>query len=123
MEIHGREVTFKRTVGANCAIEKYFEPSGGFDLKRISEGSYSEQQTNAAFIMEELSKGAEEAAFWDAYNRGETYMVHPLTRDEAMTLSNEEFNALFVEALKVWASASPTVKAKPAEKKTDDPSD
>lgn len=119
MEIHGREVKFKRTVGANCAIEKYFEPLGGFNLQRISEGDYSTQQENAAAFMEELSKGAEEAAFWDAYNRGETYMVHPLTSSEAMTLENEDFNALFIEALKVWAEAAPTVKAKPAEKKTD----
>ena len=32
MTIHGREVTFKKTVGAACAIEKLSETAGGVSI-------------------------------------------------------------------------------------------
>ena len=116
MDIHGREVKFKKTVGAACAVEKLFDEAGGSEA--FFGGSYSNQQRNAAAFMEELSKGAEEAAFWDAYNRGEEYQVRPLTAGEALTLENDQFNQLFIESFKVWQGDAPEIRAKEG-KKTD----
>lgn len=118
MTIHGREVTFKKTVGAACAIEKLFDAAGGAEA--FFGGSYANQQTNAAAFMEELSKGAEEAAFWEARNRGEQYQLKLLTASEALTLGNDEFNALCAEALAVWRADLPQVKAEEG-KKTENP--
>ncbi len=117
MTIHGRDVTFKKTVGAACAIEKLSEIAGGVQAY-LNSKTYSEQQEHCAAFMEELSKGAEEALFWEAYNRGEQYQVKPLTSSEALTLENAEFNALFVEAVVAWQGDAPEIKAK-AEKKAD----
>ena len=114
MNVHGRDVTFKKTVGAACAIEKLFDAAGG--AAAFFGGSYVNQQTNAAAFMEELSKGAEEAAFWEAQNRGEQYKLKLLTASEALTLGNDEFNALCEEALAVWQEDLPQVKAEEGKK-------
>ena len=117
MIVHGREVTFKKTVGAACAVEKLFDAAGG--PKAFFAGSYVSQQTNAAAFMEELSKGAEEAAYWEAQSRGEDYKIKLLTATEALSLENAEFNALCAEAMAVWQADLPQIQAEENEKKAE----
>lgn len=99
MEIHGREIKFRRTVLANCEIAEVC-PDG--DINKIDgllHAKYATAQKAAATIMSALSKGYEmEQKFNDP-----SYEMHPLTVDEVLLLDNDEFNALFVEALNVWA--------------------
>lgn len=98
MELHGREIKFRRTVLANCEIAEKC-PDG--DINRFNEllqGSYAVAQKAAAFFMTVLSKGYEmEQKFIDP-----AYIERPLTEAECLLLDNDDFNNLFAEALAVF---------------------
>lgn len=108
MVIHGREITFKRTVLANCEIADLC-PNGDIEkIDKVINTKYAESQRAAAAIMAALSKGAEMARKYEEPG----YTMRPLTAEEAMLLDNDEFNSLFTEAWNVFTGdAEVTVEA------------
>jgi len=114
MEIHGREIHFRRTVLGNCEIA---ELCPGKDINKFAEliqGDYSTAQKAAAAFIVAMNKGYEMAmAFEDPGHSGK-----PLTLEEVMLLDNDAFNNLFEEALKVFADdGKTTVDAEPVKGK------
>lgn len=113
MIINGREVGFRRTVFASCAIAKRC-PNG--DLSRMAEimsGDYANAMENAAIMAVALSEGYEKAKkFSDP-----SYVPHPLTMDEVMLLDIDEFTALMNEVTACFQKdGQTTVQAAPEKK-------
>ena len=108
MEIHGREIGFKRTVLATCEIAE-LSPKGDINqfVKLLMSKEYAVTQKAAAGFMAALSKGYEMAKAFEDLD----YKPRPLTFDEVMCLDNDEFNALFQEALTAWTGEKVTVEA------------
>ena len=114
MEIHGREIGFKRTVLATCEIAE-LSPKGDinqFDKLLLSK-EYAVTQKAAAGFIAALSKGYEMAKAFENLD----YMPRPLTFDEVMCLDPDTFNDLFIEALAAWGVEKPTVEAEPVKTK------
>ena len=114
MEVNGREVEFKKTTGAVCAIDKLAQKVGGmqnFLPEKMTGEEIEAKAENMAAFMAELSKGAEESKWYLAFNRGEDYIVRPLSAHEAMTLTAAEFIELYAEAINLWVTDTPTVNA------------
>lgn len=104
MEIHGREIHFRRTVLANCEIAEAC-PEGDINkLDAVLHDKYAVAQKTAAVVMAALSKGYE----MEQHFNDPSYKMRPLTVDEALLMDNDDFNALFVEALNVWADDGKT---------------
>lgn len=109
MKIHGREVHFKRTIEANCRV---IETLAGGDETRMSDlfsGNYSQSQTAVATFLEIMSQAYEDALVYD----DPSHEPKPLSKKEAMTLTNGEFNKAFGEALSAWNGEKPTVETEP----------
>lgn len=119
MEIHGREVRFRRTVLGNCKIA---DNSPGGDINRFNElltGDYATAQRAAAVFMAAMSEGYEMARQYDEPG----YTMRPLSVDEALILDTDEFNALFAEAMGAFAAdGETTVETEPVKKTADDES-
>lgn len=108
MEIHGREIGFKRTVLATCEIAE-LSPKGDikqFD-KLLMSKEYAVTQKAAAGFIAALSKGYEMAKAFEDLD----YKPRPLTFDEVMCLDNDAFNELFQEAITAWLGEKVTVEA------------
>lgn len=99
MELHGREIKFRRTVLANCEIAEKC-PDGDINrFNELLEGSYAVAQKAAALFMAAMSKGYEmEQKFIDP-----AYIERPLTEAECLLLDNDDFNNLFAEAMAVFS--------------------
>lgn len=109
MIINGRDIRFRRTVKATCEIADIC-PQG--DISKIDElfaGKYQSSQINSAKFMAILSQGYEMSQkFADP-----DYKPNPLTEEEVMYLSEEDFNSLFSLAVSAWLGEKPTVETKP----------
>lgn len=106
MVVHGREISFLRSVGANCAIDEL--TGGNWDTYFADNSGYAAGQRFSARFMEILSTAAEDAKVFEI----DGYIKRPLTTAEAMTLDDETFNALFQEAMSAWKGEKPTVEVK-----------
>lgn len=114
MEIHGREVGFKRTVLATCEVAE-LSPKGDINQfdKLLMSKEYAVTQKAAAGFIAALSKGYEMAKAVEDLD----YKPRPLTFDEVMCLDDDEFNALFQEALSAWTGEKVTVEAEEVKQK------
>lgn len=113
MEIHGREIKFRRTVLGNCKIA---EMSPKKDINRFDEllnSDYATSQQAAAKFMAALSEGHEMNQRFE----NPDYEMHPLTTEEALLLDGDVFNDLFTEALAAFAGDTPTVETEPVKEK------
>ena len=104
MEIHGREIHFRRSVEANCNIAEICPDKDPNKFNDLINGPYIEAQKSAAVFMSELSKAYEKE---QKYNEP-GYVENPLTFDEALLLDNDVFNDLFMEAIDVFADDGKT---------------
>lgn len=115
MQVHGREVGFRFTVGASAKISDLCPDGDISRLGEVLEGQYGKVARDSAAIVAALSEGYEQARAYEAPG----YKPAPLTVDEVMTLRVDEFNALQQAALAAWTEDSkPTVEVEP-EKKED----
>ena len=90
MQVHGREVGFRFTVGASAKISDLCPDGDISRLGEVLEGQYGEVPG---------------------------YKPRPLTADEVMTLRMDEFAKLQQAALAVWTEDSrPTVEVEPEKK-------
>ena len=114
MEVHGREIRFRRTVLGNCEIADLC-PKG--DINRFGEvlqkGTYSQQQMLGAKFMVALSKGYEMTRKYAEPD----YTPNPLTAEEALLLDDQTFNDLFMEAMNAFIDdGKTTVETAPPKK-------
>ena len=113
MQVHGREVGFRFTVGASAKISDLC-PDGDINrLGEILEGHYGKVALDSASIIAALSEGYEKACVFEAPG----YKPQPLTVEEVLTLRMSEFAQLQQAALTAWSEDSkPTVGVEPAKK-------
>lgn len=113
MQVYGREVGFRFTVGASAEISDIC-PDG--DISRLGEvltGQYGETVRDSAAVIAALSEGYEQTRkFEDA-----SYTPRPLTVEEILSLGMAEFAELQRAAMSAWRTdAAPTVEVEPEKK-------
>lgn len=115
MEIHGRDVNFRRTILATCEVAE-MSPDGDvnkFD-KLLTSKEYAKSQKAAAAFVAALSKGYEMAREWEEPG----YKGRPLTAEEVLSLDDAQFESVFVEALRAWTGdATITIETEPVKGK------
>ena len=114
MLVHGREVKFLRTVWAVNEIAKIcpMKNIGRFNEILKSESTIEVNDTWSTFICS-LNMGYEMAQkFVD-----KDYVSNPLTEEELVTLTEEEFSVLLTEAMQAWFGDKVTVEAEEPKKK------
>lgn len=113
MQIYGREVGFRFTVGASAKISDLCPDGDITRLGEVLEGQYGQVTRDTAAIMVALSEGHEQARFFEEPG----YKPQPITAEEVMSLTMSEFNALQQAALAAWTEDSkPTVEVEPEKK-------
>lgn len=115
MQIYGREVGFRFTVGASAKISDLCPDGDITRLGEVLDGQYGQITRDTAAIMAALSEGYEQARSFEVPG----HEPNPLTVDELFSLRPSEFNALQREALASWAEdRKPTVEAEPEKKES-----
>ena len=115
MQIYGREVGFRFTVGASTKIYDLCPDGDITRLGEVLEGQYGQVTRDTAAIMAALSEGYEQARSFEVPGRE----PDPLTVDELFSLRPSEFNALQQAALAAWTEDSkPTVEVEPEKKES-----
>lgn len=115
MQIYGREVGFRFTVGASAKISDLCPDGDITRLGEVLDGQYGQITRDTAAILVALSEGYERARSFEVPG----YKPDPLTADELFSLRPSEFNALQQAALTAWAEDSkPTVEVEPEKKES-----
>ena len=115
MQIYGREVGFRFTVGASAKISDLCPDGDISRLGEVLEGQYGKVARDSASIIAALSEGYEEA--WAFENPG--YTPQPRTVEVVLTLRMDEFAQLQKASLTAWAEDSkPTVEVEPEKKES-----
>lgn len=115
MQVHGREVGFRFTVGASAKISDLCPDGDISRLNEVLEGQYGRVARDSAAIIAALSEGHEQALAFEAPG----YSAQPLTVEEIMTLRMGEFTELQAAALAAWSEDSkPTVEVEPEKKES-----
>ena len=115
MQVHGREVGFRFTVGASAKISDLCPDGDISRLGEVLEGQYGKLARDSAAIIAALSEGYEQACAFE--NPG--YKPQPLTVEEVLTLRMGEFAQLQQAALAAWTEDSkPTVEVEPEKKES-----
>ena len=113
MQVHGREVGFRFTVGASAKISDLCPDGDISRLGEVLEGQYGKVARDSAAIIAALSEGYEQALAFETPG----HRAQPLTVEEIMTLRMSEFTKLQAAALAAWSEDSkPTVEVEPAKK-------
>ena len=113
MKVYGREINFKRTVEATINIADMCPDSDIANADKLFDGTYQVSQKTAASFMAILSKGYENHKSFEDPG----YEPNPLTVREALSLESNEFDALFVEAVRAYTGEKPTVETEPPKDK------
>lgn len=121
MQVHGREVGFRFTVGASAKISDLCPDGDITRLGEVLEGSYGKVVRDTAAIIVAMSEGYAAALAFETFGRadigGDWRPPRPLTVDEVLSLRESEFIQLQQAALAVWTEDSkPTVEVEPAKK-------
>ena len=115
MQIYGREVGFRFTVGSSAKISDLCPDGDITRLGEVLDGQYGQITRDTAAIMAALSEGYEQARSFEVPG----HEPNPLTVDELFSLRPSEFNALQREALASWAEdRKPTVEVEPEKKES-----
>ena len=113
MQVHGREVGFRFTVGASAKISDLCPDGDISRLGEVLEGQYGRVARDSAAIIAALSEGYEQARAFEIPG----YEPQPLTVEEVLTLRMDEFAQLQQAALAAWSEDSkPTVEVEPEKK-------
>lgn len=106
MKVYGREINFLRTVEATIKIADMCPDSDIANADKLFDGTYQVSQSTAASFMAILSEGFENHKAFEEPG----YQARPLGEKEALSLSTEEFNELFGEAVMAYSGEKPTVE-------------
>lgn len=115
MQVHGREVGFRFTVGASAKISDLCPDGDISRLGEVLEGGYGKVLRDTAAIIVAMSEGYAAALAFETFGRadigGDWKPPRPLTVDEVLSLRNSEFVKLQQAALAAWMEDSkPTVE-------------
>lgn len=121
MQVHGREVGFRFTVGASAKISDLCPDGDISRLGEVLEGGYGKLVRDTAAIIVAMSEGYAAALAFETFGRadigGDWKPPRPLTVDEVLSLRNSEFVKLQQAALAAWKEDSkPTVEVEPEKK-------
>lgn len=121
MQVHGREVGFRFTVGASAKISDLCPDGDISRLGEVLEGGYGKVVRDTAAIIVAMSEGYAAALAFETFGRadigGDWKPPRPLTVDEVLSLRNGEFVKLQQAALAAWMEDSkPTVEVEPEKK-------
>lgn len=121
MQVHGREVGFRFTVGASAKISDLCPDGDISRLGEVLEGGYGKVVRDTAAIIVAMSEGYAAALAFETFGRadigGDWIPLRPLTVDEVLSLRNSEFVKLQQAALAAWREDSkPTVEVEPEKK-------
>ena len=123
MQIYGREVGFRFTVGASAKISDLCPDGDITRLGEVLEGSYGKVVRDTAAIIVAMSEGYAAALAFETFGRadigGDWRPPRPLTVDEVLSLRESEFIQLQQAALAAWTEGSkPTVEVEPEKKES-----
>lgn len=123
MQVHGREVGFRFTVGASAKISDLCPEGDISRLGEVLEGSYGKVVRDTAAIIVAMSEGYAAALAFETFGRadigGDWRPPRPLTVDEVLSLRESEFIQLQQAALAAWTEDSkPTVEVEPEKKES-----
>lgn len=123
MQVHGREVGFRFTVGASAKISDLCPDGDISRLGEVLEGSYGKVVRDTAAIIVAMSEGYAAALAFETFGRadigGDLRPPRPLTVDEVLSLRESEFIQLQQAALAAWSEDSkPTVEVEPEKKES-----
>lgn len=123
MQVHGREVGFRFTVGASAKISDLCPDGDISRLGEVLEGSYGKVVRDTAAIIVAMSEGYAAALAFETFGRadigGDWRPPQPLTVDEVLSLRESEFIQLQQAALAAWSEDSkPTVEVEPEKKES-----
>lgn len=113
MKIRGREIGFLKTVKTICDLAEICPDK---DIARIGDvfgGSIDVAQKNAAILIHSLNEGYEMNKHFD----DREYEPNIITVEEILYLSQEEYQELLNEAMKVLNENNSTVEAEKPKKK------
>lgn len=121
MQVHGREVGFRFTVGASAKISDLCPDGDISRLGEVLEGGYGKMVRDTTAIIVAMSEGYAAALAFENFGRadigGDWRPPRPLTVDEVLSLRESEFVLLQQAALAAWSEDSkPTVEVEPAKK-------
>lgn len=113
MQIYGREVHFKRTVGANFEVAKLSPDNDPSKLgEALTSGDFMMSMDVGAKFMCALNKGYIQSQKFAEGGCDEK----PLTYEELMTLDDREFVELLSEATEAYTGEKPEIETEPVKK-------
>nr|DAI79767.1 MAG TPA: hypothetical protein [Caudoviricetes sp.] len=123
MQIYGREVGFRFTVGASAKISDLCPGGDITRLGEVLEGSYGKVVRDTAAIIVAMSEGYAAALAFETFGRadigGDWIPPRPLTVDEVLSLRESKFIQLQQAALAAWTEDSKsTVEVEPEKKES-----
>lgn len=121
MIIRGREIKFLRTVLATCKIADLCPDGQISKIGALFGGTDSKVARNEAEFIRALNEGYEMSLHFD----DPSHEVKVISIDEIMSLTNDDFSALFAEAVGAFQGEEQTVEVeeKKSKKKTEETSD
>lgn len=123
MEINGREIKFRRTIGATLKIAALCPDNDLKKLKLLLNGDPLESNLTAAAMVSILSDAAETHEALVAARAGREYVPDPLTIEEILDIQDEDVvKKLIAEANEAFGNdGKRTVAAEPKKKQTSKP--
>lgn len=113
MVVLGKDIKFRRSVQANCEIADICPDKDINKFNELINGNYPTAQKAAATFVVALNRAYEDYANYI----DPAHEPDPVSIREIMMLDNEQFNDLFMEALKVFADdGKTTVETEPLKK-------
>lgn len=122
MIIRGREIKFLRTVLATCKIADLCPDGQISKIGALFGGTDSKVARNEAEFIRALNEGYEMSLHFD----DPSHEVKVISIDEIMSLTNDDFGALFAEAVGAFQGGEEQtveVEEKKSKKKTEETSD
>lgn len=113
MRVNGREINFLRTVSATIEVANMCKDGDIKNAESLFDGNYQDSQISAAKFIAVLSTGYEDNKAF----REPGYKKNPITEQEVLSLTDEQFNELFSEAIKAYAGEKETIETEPVKKK------
>ena len=106
MIIRGREIKFLRTVLATCKIADLCPDGQISKIGALFGGTDSKVARNEAEFIRALNEGYEMSLHFD----DPSHEVKVISIDEIMSLTNDDFSALFAEAVGAFQGEEQTVE-------------
>lgn len=107
MRVYGKEVKFLRTVAATCKIADLCKDGDIANAATLFDGNYQTSQDTAAKFIVIMNEGYEMNRKFEEAG----YEPRPLTYEEALNLTEDDFSKCFNEAVKAYSGEKPTVEA------------